>query len=105
MYTLLGTALAYDTAGNEQRLFVVRNPWKSENYVGAFCDTCSEWDTYELETGTEWADHSAEDGVFFTPNIDELFGYCNVAIYEDSWYVEKYFHDGKTDGDGKVFEF
>ena len=56
-YTALGVV---ETDGN--KLIKMRNPWASEQYTGAWCDSCEEW-TDKTKTEAGWTD--ANDGVFF----------------------------------------
>ena len=48
-----------------KRLVKVRNPWGDENYKGAWCDSCAEWDSVSDDIKKELGFEKAKDGIFY----------------------------------------
>lgn len=63
-YTLISSHVVQDPAGNDIRLFKMRNPWGAEQYGGDWSDNWSGW-TPEFQAQLPEIHEFANDGVFY----------------------------------------
>ena len=79
---------AYTTLGvvelsTGDKLVKMRNPWASEHYHAAWCDSCSEWNNISAADKELAGFTNANDGVFFMP----------IQLYYDTFDLTSVNHD------------
>ena len=77
-----------------KRLVKVRNPWGSENYKGAWCDSCAEWDSVSDDIKKELGFEKAKDGIFYITVEDYQTAFesteVNYDVSGNDWFGDYY---------------
>ena len=101
-YTLLGTETISLTDGTTENLLKIRNPWKSEGYIGAWSDSDVKWNNVSATEKTRVGyDNNANDGIFFMSVASFQTNFHNFSINYDltGWKHSHYLRvdDTKTE--------
>ena len=79
-----------------KRLVKVRNPWGSEQYKGAWCDACAEWNDVSEDIKNELNFAKADDGIFYITVEDYQTAFesteVNYDISNNEWIGDYYLY-------------
>ena len=82
-YTLISSHVVQDPAGNDIRLFKMRNPWGAEQYGGDWSDNWSGW-TPEFQAQLPEIHEFANDGVFYIDLDSYMVNFSRTQINQDT---------------------
>jgi len=83
-YSVIGTETITDLSGASHQLVRIRNPWKSEGYIGDWSDADTRWNNVSSATKTTIGHtNSSYDGYFFMSLESFKRNFRSVTINKD----------------------
>jgi hypothetical protein len=107
-YSIIGTYTLKDKSGAVvEKLFLLRNPWGKEQYIGKWYDNDPRWTSgVGVDYRTQVPYHNLNDGMFFMDiqTFKDSFLYFVVTMYHKDW-VNSYYFQENDDGKLKKYLF